>query len=169
MRSVPILILFVGLMVGCGDTGEGTAEYAESAPVQRTLVQVEEPEPLEIPPRKEVTSDTDWEARTHNKNVEIVEVLNVINPVAAYITAGFDQHGDKFSDVLNEEWRDTQAQLTSALTLYEDCNKRRDAGEFDKQLFLDLEEVWQLLVKTGVAGMRTKSMVASEVTRMTGQ
>ena len=94
--------------------------------------------------------------------------LNVINPVAAYITAGFDQYGDRFSDVLNEEWGDTQVQLTAALTLYESVKQRRDAGEFDKQLFLDMEEVWQLLVKTGVAGVRTKSMVDSESKRITG-
>jgi len=40
------------------------------------------------------------------------------------------------------------------------------AGNTDKQLFLDLEEVWQLLVKTGVAGVRTKSMVDAELKRM---
>ena len=42
------------------------------------------------------------------------------------------------------------------------------AGQFDKQLFLDLEQVWQILVKTGVAGVRTKSMVDSEMARITG-
>jgi hypothetical protein len=43
-----------------------------------------------------------------------------------------------------------------------------EAGDFDKQLFLDLEETWQLLVKTGVAGVRTKSMVDSELARLKG-
>jgi len=94
-------------------------------------------------------------------------VLNVINPVAAYITAGFEQYGDRFSDTLQEEWGDTQAQLTAAPTLYESCKERRSAGQFDKQLFLDMEEVWQLLVKTGVAGVRTKSMIDSEVKKIT--
>ena len=32
----------------------------------------------------------------------------------------------------------------------------------------NLEEVWQLLVKTGVAGVRTKSMVDSELAKLKG-
>ena len=47
------------------------------------------------------------------------------------------------------------------------CKERKAAGTFDKQLFLDLEEVWQLLVKTGVAGTRAKAMVDAELQRMT--
>ena len=42
------------------------------------------------------------------------------------------------------------------------------AGEYDKRLFLDLEQVWQSLVKTGVAGVRTKSMVDSELAKLKG-
>ena len=57
--------------------------------------------------------------------------------------------------------------MTAATTLYEDCKKRRAEGAIDRQLFLDLEEVWQLLVKTGVAGVRTKSMVDSELAGFT--
>ena len=82
--------------------------------------------------------------------------------------AGFDQYGDRFSPTLHEEWEDTQAQLTAAMTLYDDCKKRREGGEIDKQLFLDMENVWQMLVKTGVAGVRAKSMVNSELARITG-
>jgi len=155
-------------MVGCGGGGGDSAEYSEApqAP-ERVLIQVEAPEPLEVPEPVEVASDTDWESKSHNKNIEIIGVLNVINPVAAYITAGFEQYGDRFSETLQEEWADTQVQLTAALTLYESCKERRSASQYDKQLFLDMEEVWQLLVKTGVAGMRTKSMVDSEVKRIT--
>jgi hypothetical protein len=122
---------------------------------------------LEVPDPVEVASDTDWKSRCHNKDIEIIGVLNIINPVAAYITAGFEQYGDRFSETLKEEWADTQVQLTAALTLYESCKERRTAGQFDKQLFLDMEEVWQLLVKTGVAGVRTKSMVDSEAKKIT--
>jgi len=121
-----------------------------------------------VPERRPVASDTDWEAKVHNKNVEVIEVLNVINPVAAYITKAFELHGDKFSPTLNEEWADTKAQLTSATTLYEDCKKRVAAGQFDKKLFLDMEQTWQILVKTGVAGVRTKSMVDAELHRAIG-
>ena len=82
---------------------------------------------------------------------------------------GFKQHGSKFSPTLQEEWTDTQEQLGKALGLYDSCKKRKSAaGEFDKQLFLDLEEVWQGLVKTGVAGVRTKQMVDAELKKAIG-
>ena len=55
-----------------------------------------------------------------------------------------------------------------ATTLYDSCKERMAAGDYDKQLFLDLEEVWQLLVKTGVAGVRTKSMIDSELAKLKG-
>jgi hypothetical protein len=164
MKNVLIAVLGLGLMVGCGGAEEGPAAEAEA---EAPLLTVEAPEPLAIPEAMDVSSDEDWEARVHNKDIEIIQVLNVINPVAAYITEGFAQHGDDFSPTLQEEWEDTQAQLTSALSLYDSCNERRAAGGFEKQLFLDMEEVWQILVKTGVAGVRTQSMVDSEIRRMT--
>jgi len=167
MRALVTAICFVGLLAGCG--GGGPADYASEAPAPPPpLIQVEAPEPLEVPERREVGADTDWEAKVHNKQIEILEVLNVINPIAAYIAKGFEQHGKKFSPTLNEEWADTQAQLTEALGLYEDCKKRKGEGKFDKQLFLDMEEVWQMLVKTGVAGVRAKSMVDDELRRAIG-
>ena len=163
-----LCVVALSLSVGCSGGGEESAGYAEAeAAPAREMVVYETPEPMEVPAAVEVTSDTDWEAKCHNKDIEIIGVLNIINPVAAYISAGFEQYGDRFSDVLNEEWVDTQHYLTAALTLYEDCKARRAAGEFDKKLFLDLEEVWQTLVKTGVAGVRTKTMVESEVKRLT--
>jgi hypothetical protein len=167
MKGLLIVLCIAGLSIGCGGGDEATG-YSETAQApERVLIQVEMPEPLPTPEPVEVSSDTDWPARSYNKDIEIIGVLNVINPVAAYITAGFEQYGDRFSDTLNEEWGDTQAQLTAALTLYESCKERMAAGEHDKKLFLDLEEVWQGLVKTGVAGVRTKSMVDSEVKRLT--
>lgn len=166
MKKVALLILVPGLLLGCG--GE-VAEIAEETQAEQApLLQVEPPEPMEVPEAVEVASDTDWQAKAHNKEIEVIQVINVINPVAAYITAGFEQYGDSFSEVLHEEWTDTQEQLTKALTLYDSCKERKSAGEFDKQLFLDLEEVWQLLVKTGVAGVRAKSMVDSELGRLKG-
>jgi len=163
-----LCVVALSLSLGCSGGGGEPAGYAEAeAAPARELVVYDAPEPMEVPAPVEVTSDTDWESKCHNKDIEIIGVLNIVNPVAAYITAGFEQYGDRFSDVLNEEWVDTQYQLTAALTLYDSCKARRAAGEYDKQLFLDLEEVWQLLVKTGVAGVRTKSMVESEVKRLT--
>ena len=168
MKTRWMLLLVPALLIGCAGGGE-TGEYAQEAPAaEQALINVEPPAPLEVPARKEVASDTDWEAKTHNKEVEVIEVINVINPVAAYITEGFNQYGDRFSPTLQEEWIDTQAQLTAAMTLYDSCKQRKAEGAYDKKLFLDLEEVWQLLVKTGVAGVRTKSMVDSELRSIKG-
>jgi hypothetical protein len=132
------------------------------------LLEVEAPPALEVAEPKEVTGEDDWEARVHNKNIEVVQVINIIQPIAAYITVGFEQYGSSFSETLHEEWADTQVQLTKATTLYGSCQERMANGEFDKQLFLDLEEVWQGLVKTGVAGVRSKQMVDSELARLKG-
>ena len=85
------------------------------------LIEVEDPQPMEVPTAREVASEADWEARAHNKEIEIIQVLNVINPVATYITAGFDQYGNRFSPTLHEEWEDTQMQLGAAMALYEDA------------------------------------------------
>jgi hypothetical protein len=156
-------------MLGCGGGGDEYAESAtETTAAAQPMIVADVPEPLAVPEAKPVSSDEDWEAKAHNKNIEVIQVINVINPVAAYITAGFEKYGDRFSPTLREEWEDTQAQLTTALTLYDSCKERTAAGNYDKQLFLDLEETWQLLVKTGVAGVRTKSMVDSELSKITG-
>jgi hypothetical protein len=164
MKHLLLGVLAICVAAGCGDSassgGQGSADEAP-------LLSVEAPAPIDVPARVDVSSDTDWEAKVHNKEIEVLQVINVINPIAAYITEGFNQYGDRFSDVLQEEWEDTQVQLTSAMTLYDSCKERKSAGQFEKQLFLDMEEVWQLLVKTGVAGVRTNSMVESEMRRMT--
>jgi len=156
MRSLTIGVLAAALAVGCGGTDGAPAGEAEA---EAPLLTVETPDPIPVPEPVEVTSDEDWEGKVHNKDIEVLQLINVINPVAAYITEGFAQHGDNFSETLEEEWQDTQVQLTAALTLYEDC--------IDRQLFLDMEEVWQGLVKTGVAGVRTQQMVDAEIRRMT--
>jgi len=167
MKKLMIVIFVSAIALGCGGAGE-EATYEGDAPAAAPLLEVEAPPALEVPEPREVTADDDWEARVHNKNIEVVGVINIINPVAAYIVEGFKQYGDSFSPTLHEEWEDTQVQLTAATTLYDSCNERMAAGEYDKKLFLDLEEVWQLLVKTGVAGVRTKSMVDSELSRLKG-
>ena len=168
MKKIAILILVPGLLIACGGTSdEATFEAAEPA-AEAVLLEVEAPPALDVPEPKEVTGEDDWEAKAHNKNIEVVQVINIIQPIAAYITAGFEQYGSSFSETLHEEWGDTQVQLTQATTLYGSCQERMANGEFDKQLFLDLEEVWQGLVKTGVAGVRTKQMVDSELARLKG-
>jgi hypothetical protein len=166
MKRLAILALLPAFLVACAPAEEG--QQAADAPKSGIQLDVTPPEPVAVPEAKEVASDTDWEAKAHNKNIEVVQVMNIINPVAAYIVKGFEEYGDRFSPTLQEEWADTQVQLTAATTLYGDCQKRMEAGEYDKKLFLDLEEVWQLLVKTGVAGVRTKSMVDQELARFSG-
>ena len=161
MKRLAILALLPAFLIGCAPAEDGGQEAAAAGP--GIQLDVTPPEPMAVPERKEPASDEDWAAKVHNKNIEVVEVLNIINPVAAYLIKGFEEYGDRFSPTLQEEWVDTQAQLTAATTLYEDCKKRMEAGEADEQLFLDLEESWQLFVKTGVAGVRTKSMVDQEL------
>jgi hypothetical protein len=168
MKRLAMLALLPGILIGCGGPAEEGAQQEAERPRSGIQLDVTPPEPLEVPEPKEVASDTDWETKVHNKNIEVIQVINIINPVAAYITKGFEQYGDRFSATLAEEWTDTQGQLTKAQTLYESCKERMAAGQYDKKLFLDLEEVWQLLVKTGVAGVRTKSMVDAELQRLTG-
>jgi len=167
MRRISLLLILTlpVLLIGCGGGAE-TAQQEDQAPTGVQL-QVTPPAPLGEPEPVEVSSDADWEAKAHNKEIEVIQVINIINPVAAFITEGFKQYGDRFSPTLQEEWHDTQEQLNKAMSLYESCKQRKAAGEFDKKLFLDLEEVWQLLVKTGVAGIRTKSMVEAELKKMT--
>jgi hypothetical protein len=163
MKNLLIGCLVICVAAACSDSSSSGGQVsADEAP----LLSVEAPAPLDVPAPVDVGSDTDWEAKVHNKEIEVLQVINVINPIAAYITEGFNQYGDRFSDVLQEEWQDTQHQLTSAMTLYESCKERKSAGQFEKQLFLDMEEVWQLLVKTGVAGVRTNSMVEAELRRL---
>ncbi len=168
MKKIAILILVPGLLIGCGGTSDETAYEAADPAAEAVLLEVEAPPALEVPEPREVTGEDDWEVKAHNKNIEVLGVIHIINPVAAYIVEGFKQYGDSFSPTLHEEWEDTQVQLTAATTLYDSCKERMAAGDYDKQLFLDLEEVWQLLVKTGVAGVRTKSMIDSELAKLKG-
>jgi len=169
MKKLTILALVPFFFLACGGGGgDGAVDYDEPEAAAVVLIEVEAPVPIPVPELREVAGDDDWEVKAHNKNTEIIGVLNIINPVATYIVAGFDQYGSNFSDVLQEEWADTQVQLTAATTLYVSCKERMATGEYNKKLFLDLEEVWQLLVKTGVAGVRTKSMVDAEVGNLKG-
>lgn len=167
------LFLFAASLVvltGCPPQGEGQDDSAPAAeaPKPTITINAKAPDPIPVPARQEAKADDDWAAKVNNKEAEVIELINTLNPVAAYLTEAFKQYGNKFSPALNEEWHDTQQQLTQGLGLYDDCKKRKGEGQVDKKLFLDLEEAWQLLVKTGVAGLRTKSMVDAELQRIAG-
>ncbi len=166
MKRLAILALLPVFLIACAPAEEG--QQVADGPKSGIQLDVTPPAPLEVPERKEVSSDTDWEAKVHNKNIEVIQVINILNPVAAYIAKGFEQYGDRFSETLQDDWTDTQAQLGTALKLYDSCKERMVSGAYDKKLFLDLEEVWQGLVKTGVAGVRTKSMVDAELAKLSG-
>ena len=166
MRTSILSLLVILFFLGCG---QGTDVPEVEAPAQeKPLLTVQAPEPLPVPEYITPSSEEDWNAKVNNKNIEVIQLVNIINPVAAFITEGFKQYGTRFSKGLHEEWEDTQAQLTKALTLYESCNTRKTESKFDKKLFLDLEETRQLLVKTGVAGLRAKTMVEAEIKKMIG-
>jgi len=165
MKKLLALCTIITIFIGCGGSGE--SDLVEAPAATGAQVKFEAPKPLEVPEPKEPTSDEDWQALAHNKDIEVIQVLNIINPVAAYLTAGFEQYGEQIDNrTLHEEWADTGQQLTQALTLYKDCKKRMEAKQFNKQLFLDLENSWQILVKTGVAGIRTKQMLDAELAKL---
>ncbi len=166
MKKVLLLLITCFLLFSCQQGGDD-AQPAESDQPKGLTVEFETPDVLAVPDAKPVSSEDDWEAKVHNKNIEIVQVLNILNPVAAYLTAGFKQHGEKINKpYIHEEWEDTQAQLGAALGQYKSCQERIDKKEFNKKLFLDLEGTWQILVKTGVAGVRTKQMLDEELAKL---
>jgi hypothetical protein len=163
--TILITILITGLsLTGCSKKEAGSSD---APAITQTGLEVtfEAPAPMEVTARMEPESDSDWHAISNNKNIEIVEVLNIITPVAVYITAAFEQYSAKLGEITHEEWEDTQHQLTKGSTLYGDCVKRLEAGKYDRQLFLDLEESWQIFVKVGVAGLRTKAMLEADLKR----
>jgi hypothetical protein len=166
MKIVISLIIALLFLAGCGETEESSTDTG-GAEVSGLTVKYDIPQAMAEPAYITPDSDKDWKAKVNNKEIEVIQVLNIINPVAAYLIAGFDQYGERIKNMtLHEEWEDTQAQLTQALGLYESCKKRKEEGKFDKKLFLDMEGTWQLLVKTGVAGVRTKSMLDAELQKL---
>ncbi len=154
------------LLAGCsGDTSTPETKQ-ETASASTAKVSFKAPDAIAVPERVTPKNENDWEARVNNKNAEVIEVLNILNPVAAYLTAAFEQYGDKLTERTHEEWDDTVAQLTKATTMYGECNKQMEQKKYDKKLFLKLEESWQTLVKVGVAGVRTKTMVDDELSKL---
>jgi hypothetical protein len=161
LYSVAVLLALT-LVMGCAQQ-ESSSDAEQAAAVAASKVTYETPAALDVPATMVPADENDWAAKVNNKNAEIIGVLNILNPVAAYLTAAFEQYGTKFSQTTNEEWTDTVAQLTAANTIYGECKESMDQGKADKDLFLKLEEAWQIYVKVGVAGIRTKSMVDSEL------
>ena len=167
MKKLVPFILCLVYLCACGGGGDMNSAPPTDEASSGVSVQFTAPEAVPVPEYMAAKSDEDWKAKINNKDIEIIQVINIINPVAAYLTAGFKQYGSQIKNpTLHEEWTDTQEQLTKALTLYESCKERKKKNVFDKKLFLDMEDTWQLLVKTGVAGIRTKSMLDAELQKI---
>jgi len=139
MKIIIPLLSALLFLVGCGETEE-TSTTTSGGQVSGLTVKYEAPKPMEEPAYITPKSEEDWKAKVNNKDIEVIQVINIINPVAAYITAGFEQYGQRIKNItVHEEWTDTQDQLTKAMELYDSCKKRKEQGKFDKQLFLDME------------------------------
>ena len=165
-KLIPVFIAIIYL-IGCGGGEESVPQVSSGPESAGAKVTFTAPEPMAVPEYQIPKSETDWAAKVNNKEIEVIQVINIINPIAAFITAGFKQFGDRIKNqTVHEEWADTQVQLSMALDLYKSCKERKEKGEFNKKLFLDLEETWQLLVKTGVAGVRTNSMLKDELKKL---
>ena len=99
MRTA-ILGLVALFLMGCGQ--QAAPPEDQSAAADKPLLNVKAPDPVPMPDRMVPSSDTDWKAKVNNKDIEVIQVINIINPVAAFITEGFKQYGDRFSDQLQE-------------------------------------------------------------------
>ena len=86
MKRLAILAFLPVVLIGCGGPAEDGGGQAE-APKSGIQLDVTPPAALDVPEPVEVSSDTDWEAKAHNKNIEVVQVINIINPVAAMSSA----------------------------------------------------------------------------------
>ena len=167
MKKLVPFIICLAYLCACGGGGDMESPPSTGDAPAGATVQYTAPESIPVPDYMAAASDEDWKAKVNNKDIEVIQVINIVNPVAAYLTAGFKQYGSQINNpTLHEEWADTQVQLNKALTLYESCKERRKKNLYDKKLFLDMEETWQLLVKTGVAGIRTKSMLDAELQKI---
>jgi uncharacterized protein YcfL len=79
MKKIALFILVSALLIGCGGSSDETVYEVEESTAEAVLLEVEAPPAIEVPERLEVASDDDWAARVHNKNIEVLEIINIIN------------------------------------------------------------------------------------------
>ncbi|MCP4662567.1 MAG: hypothetical protein GY856_44795 [bacterium] len=79
MKRAVLLIMALAVLFGCaGDSGEYAEAPAEAA-APAIKLEVTEPEPLAAPEYQEPSSDEDWAAKVNNKNIEVIQTINIIN------------------------------------------------------------------------------------------
>lgn len=103
----------------------------------------------------------DWNARCDAKVAEIEALIGILGPVVTYLTEAFEKN--TFTETTSEEWGDAVTQFTYANKYYDLAKGWMKDGKYNKRTYLKLEESWQYYVKTGVAGLRAKSMVDHEL------
>ncbi len=62
------------------------------------------------------------------------------------------------SKLKKNEVEDAKYWFNKADNLLKDCKKRMDAGKYDKQLVIDLNQSWQWFIKAGSAAVRATMM-----------
>ena len=108
-----------------------------------------------------IAQDVDWKFKCERKVAEVESIIGILNPVVEYLTVAFDNN--TFTETTTEEWADAVHQFTQANKKYNSAKEWMEEETYDKKTFLKLEEAWQYYVKTGVAGIRAKGMVDSEL------
>jgi hypothetical protein len=101
--------------------------------------------------------DIDWGEKITKKQTEVEDLLAILGPVVTYISESME--AGRTNEMIEEEWLDAGAQLGDANKMYDECKERIAKKEESKELFLLLENAWQIYVKAGVAGMRAKTMI----------
>ena len=102
MMKRALIASFVLLAVaGCG-ASEEPAEQA--AAEQAPLIEVEAPEPIPEPEPKTVASDTDWEAKAHNKEIEVIQVIIVVCDDISRSDFVTSDSVSKIEDITQRQW-----------------------------------------------------------------
>lgn len=107
--------------------------------------------------------ETNWEKRITEKQAAVDSLRETLKPIVSELSNAFEKHGEELSVYTTEEWKDAQHWYSLANSKYEEVKKRLKPENYNQTLYLELEEVWQLYVKAGSAGVRTKFMVDREL------
>ncbi len=96
----------------------------------------------------------DWKTKAEAKHKTAIETKGVIESVFAEVTKG------PKNKMIEGEIKDAVYWKVKADTLLVKCEKKMEKSEYTKKLVYDLDNVWQMYVKTATVGLRIKSMQA---------